>query len=104
MADVEKELLHRLGELTATVETLRLENRRLRQKAQQADAASKAKSDFLTMISHEIRTPMNGVIGITELLLTCELTTKQAHYAELIRTSARNLLILIDSLLDFSKI
>ena len=95
---------NQLDELKDTVDKLRNENAGLKELAQQADAANKAKSDFLAMISHEIRTPMNGVIGLTELLLGTELEKKQKHYAGLILTSARNLLTLINSLLDFSKI
>ncbi|WP_051309898.1 ATP-binding protein [Desulfogranum japonicum] len=90
--------------LKKTNERLRLENLELRETANQADTASKAKSDFLAMISHEIRTPMNGVIGISELLLNTELHPRQKHFAQLILTSARSLLTLINSLLDFSKI
>lgn len=93
-----------LDELTATVARLEEDNAQLTKLAQQADAANKAKSDFLAMISHEIRTPMNGVIGLTEILLGTELDSKQRHYSSLILTSARNLLTLINSLLDFSKI
>lgn len=93
-----------LDELKETVARLESENLRLEKLAEQADAANKAKSDFLAMISHEIRTPMNGVIGLTELMLDMEQDDKQKKYTGLILTSARNLLTLINSLLDFSKI
>ncbi|HEX9707516.1 MAG TPA: response regulator [Steroidobacteraceae bacterium] len=91
----------RIAELERQIAELRTSLVDAREKA---DAASRARSAFLSNVSHEVRTPMNGIIGMTTLLLDTDLDRRQREYAGVIKSSADALLVVINDLLDYSKI
>src|SRR3989441_162598 len=69
-----------------------------------AERVARARAAFLANMSHEIRTPMNAVLGFVELILDTELTTEQRRALELVRSSSEALLMILNDILDYSKI
>ncbi|MAD89284.1 MAG: hybrid sensor histidine kinase/response regulator [Pseudoalteromonas sp.] len=107
LANSENELLNkRLTEFNAQLEhQVNVKTKKLIEAVSEAKNASKAKSQFLANMSHEIRTPLNGIIGLTELLLKEHNDkTDRENQLEIIQSSAKNLLLILNDILDYSKI
>ncbi len=101
---LEARVFERTSALAMANDSLQSQQIELERARNDADQASKMKSDFLANMSHEIRTPMNAVIGMSYLVLKSNLTFKQRDYIEKIQKSGQHLLGIINDILDFSKI
>jgi signal transduction histidine kinase/CheY-like chemotaxis protein/HPt (histidine-containing phosphotransfer) domain-containing protein len=102
--DLQTRLDDEVRERARTETELRQARDDARQMTLNAEAASRAKSDFLARMSHEIRTPMHGVIGMAQLLFETDMDAVQSEYLEMIRSSANAQLLIINDILDFSKV
>ncbi len=91
-------------ETSAIIAELSANNATLAEARQQADDASRAKSDFVAVMSHEIRTPLNGVLGMTDAMLTTELPEEVREGLLVIRRSGDTLMAILNDVLDHSKL
>ncbi len=105
--ELKETVLERTREIEDANRELQFINRELDVRREEAEAASRSKTDFLANMSHELRTPLNSIMGFSEIMslgMAGPLTEKQKEFARDINTSANHLLALINDILDLSKI
>ncbi len=100
----QQHLLQTQAELQASNRELQAAIEKAEEAARTAQRANEAKNDFLAVMSHEIRTPLNGLLGFTELLRSTHLSPEQQEFVHTVQNSGETLLLLLNDLLDFSKI
>ena len=104
LGDLERSFNQMTADLKGYAHSLESTNRELAVAKDAAEAANRAKSNFLAIMSHEIRTPLNAVLGMTELVLDTTLEQQQREYLGLVHRSAESLTQIVNEILDFSRV
>lgn len=102
--DLEQQIAHATSELSASLDTLRSKNRELEIAGERAEAANRAKTDFLARMSHELRTPLTSIQGFVRLLEQDLEGAADRNYCHIIDQASVSLLAMIDDILEFTKL